>query len=234
MQNLKNNFLKIFLRMNKVWGLSVIWLCLWTKQSSGQTLSTYIDSVSYAAGVSIGATFKKHGVNNINFELVTIAIKDALGENGKNPLMDKQFSEKLFNQYVTALKTKAGRDFLADNAKKDGVVVLPSGLQYKVLKKGEGTVKPTAQDRVKTHYHGTLIDGSVFDSSVERGMPAEFQVSKVIKGWTEGLQLMVVGDKYQFYIPFELAYGERGSSGKIGPFSTLIFEVELLEILPGN
>lgn len=220
--------------MNKVFGVSIIWLCVLTNKSYGQTLHTYIDSVSYAAGVSIGSTFLKHGVNNIDLDLLTMAISDALGQNGKKPLMDKQASEKLFNRYVTDAKTKAGRDFLAANSQKADVVTLPSGLQYKILKKGDGTVKPTAQDLVKTHYHGTLIDGAVFDSSVDRGVPAEFQVSKVIKGWTEGLQLMVVGDKFQFCIPHELAYGEKGASGKIGPFSTLIFEVELLEILPNT
>lgn len=124
----------------------------------------------------------------------------------------------------------AGVVFLAENAKKEGVITTESGLQYLVLNKGAGSDHPSATDRVKVHYHGTLIDGTVFDSSVERGKPISFGLNQVIKGWTEGVQLMVIGDKTRFFIPSELAYGQRGAGRIIGPNSTLIFDVELLGI----
>ncbi|GAA0373603.1 FKBP-type peptidyl-prolyl cis-trans isomerase [Bowmanella denitrificans] len=123
-----------------------------------------------------------------------------------------------------------GEDFLADNAKRDGVTVTDSGLQYEVLNAGSGD-KPVASSTVRTHYHGTLIDGTVFDSSYERGQPAEFPVGGVIKGWTEALQLMQVGAKWRLYVPYQLAYGEQGAGAAIKPYSTLIFDVELLDIL---
>ncbi len=124
---------------------------------------------------------------------------------------------------------KKGEEFLAENGKKDGVITTESGLQYEVIKEGKGD-KPVPGDKVKVHYHGTLLDGTVFDSSVDRGQPATFGVTQVIKGWVEGLQLMTVGSKYKFYIPADLAYGMRGSGPKIGPMETLVFEVELLGI----
>lgn len=133
------------------------------------------------------------------------------------------------NQKKAADNLKLGQDFLSENAKKPGVVSLDSGLQYEVLEMGEGP-KPGAADQVTCHYHGTVIDGSVFDSSVQRGQPASFPLNRVIKGWTEGLQLMPVGSKFRFYIPPHLAYGERAVSAVIGPNSTLIFDVELLGI----
>jgi len=125
---------------------------------------------------------------------------------------------------------RKGQEFLEKNAQKEGVVVLPSGLQYKVVKAGEGTTSPSASDSVSVHYRGTLIDGTEFDSSYSRGQPANFGVSGVIKGWTEALQLMHEGDKWELYIPSALAYGENGAGGKIGPNSALVFEVELLSI----
>ena len=128
-----------------------------------------------------------------------------------------------------AANLKAGEDFLADNKTKGGVVTLPSGLQYQVLKEGTGA-KPGARDKVTCHYHGTLIDGTVFDSSVQRGQPASFPLDRVISGWTEGLQLMPVGSKWRFFIPPNLGYGDRQVSAQIGPNSTLIFDVELLGI----
>ena len=123
-----------------------------------------------------------------------------------------------------------GMAFLENNAKEDGVVVLESGLQYKVLVEGTGE-KPTSESTVRTHYHGTLIDGTIFDSSVDRGVPAEFPVNGVIAGWTEALQLMPTGSKWRLFVPYNLAYGERGAGGKIGPYTALIFDVELIDIL---
>ncbi|MFT5260096.1 MAG: peptidylprolyl isomerase [Saprospiraceae bacterium] len=138
-------------------------------------------------------------------------------------------AKKMFNGGAdTELVKQQGAAFLAENAKKEGVVVTGSGLQYLALNQGAGTARPSATSKVKVHYHGTLIDGTVFDSSVDRGEPIEFGLNQVIKGWTEGLQLMVVGDKTRFFIPSNLAYGDR-SAGKITPGSTLIFDVELLD-----
>ena len=124
----------------------------------------------------------------------------------------------------------AGEAFLADNAKRDEVTVTASGMQYEVLVAGEGD-KPVATSTVRTHYHGTLIDGTVFDSSVDRGEPAEFPVNGVIAGWTEALQMMAVGSKWRLYLPYQLAYGEQGAGGAIGPYATLIFDVELIDIV---
>lgn len=133
------------------------------------------------------------------------------------------------NQKKAAENLEAGQQFLAENAKKEGVVGLESGLQYQVLQMGTG-IRPTASDNVTCHYHGTVIDGTVFDSSVQRGEPATFPLNRVIKGWTEGLQLMPAGSKFRFFIPPHLAYGERAVSAVIGPNSTLIFDVELLGV----
>jgi FKBP-type peptidyl-prolyl cis-trans isomerase FklB len=141
-------------------------------------------------------------------------------------LADKLFQRK---NEIAAANLKAGQDFLEANKKKEGVVALPSGLQYEVITQGTGN-KPTASNKVTCHYHGTLIDGTVFDSSVKRGQPATFPLNMVIKGWTEGLQLMPLGSKYRFFIPPDLGYGDRQVGSHIGPNSTLVFEVELLGI----
>ena len=140
-------------------------------------------------------------------------------------------ADKLFNMKneKAAANLKAGEEFLAANKNKPGVVALPSGLQYEVITEGTGT-KPLASNKVTCHYHGTLIDGTVFDSSVKRGQPATFPLNAVIKGWTEGLQLMPTGSKWRFFIPSHLGYGDRQVSAQIGPNSTLIFEVELLDV----
>jgi len=162
------------------------------------------------------------------------------GISGEDKGMNADEARDYFNETMESLQTKkmesqyqgnkeTGKKFLEENAQREGVVTTASGLQYEVIKAGKGTL-PKETDKVKVHYHGTLIDGSVFDSSVERGEPAEFGVTQVIKGWVEGLQLMPVGSKYKFYIPQELAYGSQ-QQGQISPFSTLIFEVELLDIV---
>ena len=208
--------------------------------------TTELDKQSYSLGVSFGEYLKRALDENekvdvvMNSDVVMQGVADALSGNKK--LSDEdikevmQSLEKLTREKQAALaKTQAGKsikegqDFLAANAKKDGVITTESGLQYSVMTKGEGA-NPTADDTVKVHYKGTLIDGTEFDSSYKRGEAVEFPLKNVIKGWTEGLQLMPVGSKYKFTIPSDLAYGER-ATGKITANSTLIFEVELLEIV---
>ena len=201
---------------------------------SAQKLNNEIDSVSYSLGVNIGENLKTQfpDINLKNFEL---AIKDVL-DNQKEPKISAADAQKVIQNYFQKQQAKAsesvieeGKKFLTENSKKDGVITLESGLQYEIIKSGEGA-KPTINDQVTTHYHGTLLDGTVFDSSVERGQPATFPVSGVIKGWTEALQLMTVGSKWKLFVPYDLAYGERGAGPKIGPYTTLIFEVELISI----
>ena len=201
-----------------------------------QTPKTLKDQASYSIGFNIGKNLKGNELD-VNPAVIARGLIDAMTGN-KPALTDEQIQkaleefQKIVEQQTAQRAGKAaqeGEAFLAGNAKKEGVVVLPSGLQYKVLKKGDGP-SPKATDTVRTHYHGTFINGKVFDSSVERGEPAEFPVDGVIKGWTEALQLMKVGDKWQLFVPAKLAYGKRGSPGGIGPDTTLIFEVELLEI----
>ena len=164
-----------------------------------------------------------------------MAIKDVLDEK-KEPKISAVDAQKVIQNYFQKQQAKAsksvieeGKKFLEENSKKDGIITLESGLQYQVLKSAEGP-KPTINDQVTTHYHGTLLDGTVFDSSIERGQPATFPVSGVIKGWTEALQLMTVGSKWKLFVPYDLAYGERSAGPKIGPYTTLIFEVELISI----
>ncbi|MVT40978.1 FKBP-type peptidyl-prolyl cis-trans isomerase [Chitinophaga oryziterrae] len=197
-------------------------------------IKTKIDTVSYGIGQDIGSTLKAQGMDSLNYDLLIKAIKDAA--KGTTPLLTKDQCNMSISDYLQKLKAEkmsknkvVGEQFLAENKTKPGVVTLPSGLQYVILKAGDGP-KPTINDKVKTHYHGTLIDGTVFDSSVERGEPISFPVSGVIKGWTEALQLMPVGSKWKLFIPSELAYGDRQAGPKIGPGSALVFEVELLAI----
>ena len=198
-------------------------------------LKTSIDSVSYAIGQDIGNSLKGQGLTNLNANLLMKAIQDVLKD---QPLLlskeqcdmsIRDFLQKAASEKIAKNKA-AGEQFLAANKAKPGVTTLPSGLQYQVIKEGTGP-KPALTDKVKTHYHGTLIDGTVFDSSVDRGQPISFAVNGVIAGWTEALQLMPVGSKWKLFIPSELAYGDRQAGPKIGPGSTLIFEVELLEIV---
>nr|WP_291914239.1 FKBP-type peptidyl-prolyl cis-trans isomerase [Chitinophaga sp. CB10] len=198
-------------------------------------LKTRIDSVSYGIGLSIAENIKAQDMSNVNVAMLSRAISDVLKKNP--PLLTKDQADMSISNYLQQLKAEkfaknkeAGEKFLAENKTKPGVVTLPSGLQYQIIKEGDGA-KPTLSDKVKTHYHGTLIDGTVFDSSVERGEPISFPVSGVIKGWTEALQLMPVGSKWKLFIPADLAYGDRQAGPKIGPGSALVFEVELLEIV---
>ena len=194
-----------------------------------------MDKVSYALGLSIGNNFQNSGINDLQIEDFVKGLKDILG--GQTPEISYDEAKQVINDYFMKLQKekfeinkKAGEEFPNINKGKAGVVTLPSGLQYQVLQKGEGP-KPTASDKVKCHYHGTLINGTVFDSSVQRGEPAVFGVSQVIPGWVEALQLMPEGSKWKLYIPSDLAYGARGAGEMIPPHSTLVFEVELLEVL---
>ena len=201
-----------------------------------------MDKVSYALGLTIGQQLLGMGGKELNIDDFAAAIKDVLA--GREPLVKPTEAQRLVQaffaeqeakqQAAMAEKGKAaraeGEAFLAENAKKEGVVTLPSGLQYEVITPGTGH-KPKATDKVKCHYEGTLIDGTVFDSSYRRGEPAVFPLNGVIKGWTEGVQLMSEGAKYRFYIPFALAYGANGAGASIPPYAALIFDVELLEVL---
>lgn len=184
-------------------------------------LATQNDSLSYSYGVMIAKQFSN--IENLNPEVVAAGVREAMQEQG-------QLTTEQANDVLTYEKRKPGAEFLEENAKQEGVIVTESGLQYKVLEEGTGNA-PTAASTVKVHYTGTLIDGTTFDSSVERGEPIEFPLNGVIPGWTEGLQLMKEGGKSILYIPYNLGYGERGAGGVIPPFATLIFEVELIQIV---
>lgn len=197
-------------------------------------VETELEQVSYGIGVDIANNFKQSGLEDINVEVFAAGMNDVLS--GADLKMSEDEAREIINAFLQAKQqekmaaaTSEGEVFLAENAKKEGVITLESGLQYEVITEGNGE-KPTINDKVTTHYHGTLINGEVFDSSVERGQPASFPVNGVIAGWTEALQLMPVGSKWKLYVPSYLAYGERGAGAKIGPNTTLIFEVELLSI----
>ena len=194
-----------------------------------------MDKFSYAIGLGIGQNLLSMGAQDINVEDFAQAISDVLNRN--ETAISHQEAREIVNKYFTELEEKMnaaniekGKSFLAENAKKEGVVTLASGLQYEVLTEGNGK-KPSATDKVKCHYEGTLIDGTLFDSSIKRGEPAVFGVNQVIRGWVEALQLMSEGSKWRLYIPSELAYGAQGAGDMIPPHSTLIFDVELIEVL---
>ncbi|MCF8243870.1 MAG: FKBP-type peptidyl-prolyl cis-trans isomerase [Saprospiraceae bacterium] len=198
-----------------------------------QELKSEKDSVSYALGVLIGQNLQKQGLSDLDLTLFSKGMKAATDG---TPLLNPVVANKCVNDFTTrereANKQKAmseGAAFLAKNAERPGVITLPSGLQYEVLTDGTGEI-PKTTDKVKVHYTGKLLDGTVFDSSVERGEPIVFPVTGVIQGWVEALQLMKVGSKWKLFIPQNLAYGERGSGAQIGPYSTLVFDVELLGI----
>lgn len=192
-----------------------------------------MDKLSYALGLSMGQNFKGSGVDKLNADDFADALRAVYGEG--TPAMTYDEAKQVVQEYFTNLQAKAGevnakagKEYLANNAKEEGVKVTESGLQYLVVKEGNGK-KPGPNDVVTVHYTGRLIDGTVFDSSVERGEPATFAVGQVISGWVEGLQLMSEGSAYRLFIPSELAYGEHGT-GPIQPNSTLIFDVQLLKV----
>jgi len=200
-----------------------------------------MDKLSYALGIGIGSQLAGMDAKELNIDDFAQAIKDVISgselkvDNAEaQTLVQNFFQEQEAKQQAAAAEAgkaakAAGEAFLAENGKKDGVVTLPSGLQYQVLKEGNGK-KPSATDQVVCHYEGTLIDGTVFDSSYQRNQPATFGLNQVIPGWTEGVQLMQEGAKYRFFIPYKLAYGERGAGAQIPPFATLVFDVELIEV----
>ncbi len=194
-----------------------------------------LEKFSYALGMSIAGNLIQSGVKTINPEFFVEGLIDSF--QGTRPKINPSEANEILENFINKANQgkgeknrEAGKKFLAENKKNQDVVELPSGLQYKILTQGEGDI-PTATDEVKCHYHGTLIDGTVFDSSVQRGQPAVFPVNGVIKGWIEALQLMATGSKWRLFIPSDLAYGKQGAGGAIEPDSTLIFDVELLEIV---
>ncbi len=201
-----------------------------------------MDKVSYALGIGIGHQLANMGGQELNIDDFAQAVKDVLS--GHELKVKSSEAQQIVQDFFAAQEQKIsqqrqeagkmhkeqGEKYLAENGKKDGVITLPSGLQYQVLKEGNGK-KPSAKDSVKCHYEGFLIDGTVFDSSVQRGEPAVFGLQQVIAGWTEGLQLMQEGAKYRFFIPYRLAYGEGGAGASIPPFAALIFDVELLQVM---
>lgn len=201
-----------------------------------------MDKLSYALGMGIGQQLAQMGVNALSIDDFAQAIKDIV--DGKTLKMKHSEAQTIVQDYFRRQEEKlnaereekgkatkeAGEKYLAENAKREGVVTLPSGLQYQVLKEGNGS-KPSAKDQVKCHYEGFLIDGTVFDSSVQRGEPAVFGLQQVIAGWTEGLQLMQEGAKYRFFIPYLLGYGASGAGSSIPPYSALIFDVELIKVM---
>ena len=209
--------------------------CAQKNKSGNIELKTQGDSISYAIGASVGGSLKKDGLDAIlNVEMMQAGLTAAM--KGDSMKIDAQSCQGVIQSYFAAKEKEKGKaaiekgqKFLDENKKRAGVTTTLSGLQYEVIKMGTGP-KPVATDKVTTHYHGTTIDGKVFDSSVDRGQPAQFGVNQVIPGWTEALQLMPVGSKWKLFIPSNLAYGERGAGGSIGPNETLIFEVELISI----
>lgn len=216
--------------MNKIYGILSFIVFSSTFLTAQNNL---MDSLSYSIGVVLAQNIKDQGITNVDMDVVTQAMVDfSKGESQ----MERTQAEGIFGEEIqkiqqakTEMAKGEGEAFLAENAMKEGVVTLPSGLQYKIVKPGNGP-KPTLENKVKVHYHGTMIDGQVFDSSVERGEPISFPLNGVIQGWQEGLQQMPLGAKYMLYIPQDLAYGARGAGQVIKPYSALVFEVELLGI----
>lgn len=201
-----------------------------------------MDKVSYALGMGIGRQLCDMGAKDLCIDDFAQAIKDVVGgvklkiDDREAQTIVQEFFQKQEEKQRAAAAEKGkeakvqGEKYLAENAKKEGVITLPSGLQYQVLKEGNGK-KPKATDKVKCHYEGMLIDGTMFDSSIQRGEPATFALNQVIAGWTEGLQMMQEGAKYRFFIPYNLGYGERGAGASIPPFAALLFNVELIQVV---
>lgn len=194
-----------------------------------------LDKISYALGLSVSSNLIQSGIKTIEPNHFKLALEDVF--TGKKPKLTPDEANKILQEFMESQQgdsskenIEEGLQFLAENKKKEGIIETASGLQYEVMNEGDGE-KPKPADQVKCHYHGTLINGTIFDSSVQRGEPAVFPVNGVIQGWIEALQMMTTGSKWRLFIPSELAYGDRGAGGSIGPNTALIFEVELLEII---
>lgn len=208
--------------------------------SNTPALKTALDSFSYAMGMSMANFCDRQGIPKVNNSLVLQGLNSSSSKQSK-PLLTEQQMNQIISSYLNKVNAEkanvakaAGKKFLEENAKKPGVVTLASGLQYVVIKAGTDTTHPRVTDTVVCHYHGTLLNGRVFDSSVERGEPAEFRPDEVIRGWTEALQLMTVGSKWRLFVPSELAYGDRQAGPDIEPGSTLIFDLEILGVKKGG
>jgi len=196
---------------------------------------TQVEKFSYALGLSLASNLLQSQIKVVEFEAMFTAIRDVM--EGHNPSISPSDANKIIEEYFNsqqaklgAINAREGEEFLTRNKLNEGIVELESGLQYKIIKQGNG-LKPKLSDKVKCHYHGTLINGTIFDSSISRSEPVVFPVNGVIKGWIEALQLMTIGSKWQLYIPPHLAYGDHGTGSSIGPMSTLIFDVELIGIV---
>ena len=218
--------------MNKYLFFSFLIAFFATSILNGQNQKNKMDSISYSVGVLMAQNLK--GFEGLDVKQIAKGMEDVL--EGKNLKIEVEDAQEIYQKYAVQMKakqnaalTQKGAEFLAQNAQRKEVTVLDSGLQYEVLKSGSGQ-KPSATSKVTVHYTGTLIDGSVFDSSVKRGQPATFGVNQVIRGWTEALQLMPEGSKWKLFIPYNLGYGDRGAGQSIPPYATLIFEVELLKV----
>ncbi len=221
--------------------MTAISACSQGQKGRNNEMKTNMDSVSYAIGADIGANLKRSKMDSLNVDIMAVGLRDGLDSTVK---IDEEKLRVVMEGFMAKMQgarqaeemqkadgnRAAGEAYLAENAKRQGVVTTPSGLQYEVMTMGTGP-KPTAADQVKVHYTGALVDGTVFDSSVERGEPAVFGVGQVIPGWVEGLQLMPTGSKWKLFIPSDLAYGPSGGGGKIPGNSVLVFDVELLEIV---
>lgn len=218
--------------------MKVIAACIFTvfafNLTFAQPLSNRLDSVSYVIGHMMAESIVNQGVKKINSQALILALEEALA--GKPSSIDRAEGSRILTSYMNDLVLKekedvinAGKEFLTQNALNPGVIQLESGLQYMVIEEGDGP-SPKPSDKVTTHYTGKLIDGTVFDSSIERGNPISFKVNGVIKGWQEALPMMKTGSKWMLYIPYDLGYGARGAGASIPPYSTLIFEIELLSI----
>jgi FKBP-type peptidyl-prolyl cis-trans isomerase FklB len=224
-------------KRKKMKKILILFFCgIFTVSLYSQNLKNNMDSLSYSVGLLVAKNLKSQGISDLKIDAFTLAVEDVMKDNELK--MDIAQAQSIFQEYAQKAQQKQADDakadgeaFLAENAKREGVTSLPSGLQYEIMKSGEeGGKSPKPSNKVVAHYHGTLIDGTVFDSSVERGEPATFPVNGVIQGWQEILQLMKVGDKWKVFIPQNLAYGSRGAGAQIPPYSALIFEIELLEI----
>lgn len=229
-------FTGIFFSLSAVLGSAAL-------QAQEQSLETLEERAGYTLGINVGSGLQSQGfASEISIDALMLGIRDALADDPRlsedemmAAIQEFTMQQQERQQAEQEVRSAEQRQFLAENAERDDVVTTESGLQYRVLEEGEDDApSPEATDTVDVHYHGTLIDGTVFDSSVERGTPMTLQLNRVIPGWTEGLQLMQVGDRYRFFIPAELAYGENGAGEVVGPNSTLIFDVELLGIEDGE